>query len=263
MDYIKQYLFISDDIRTVKTHISKRASVCNEISADLTSFIAAYKYMMFYCIPYLLALASYLVFDINWMDYLNYAIIFFCAYDILFSKLLLRKKDRNSFYFIAFAHFILFSLSCLYSSNPLEFISFSSLCVRFFVILVALGFILAFPKFFTEFVLFKKKEDTLQYFNLLRKSKSGLRDLERKKASCIQKIINDKESMDYILNLRKGTVDFERKLVSTDRNKKFVRESFDDVISVFIKSEEKESGDENYLNILFENKFKDIKINNL
>lgn len=264
MSNIKKYILLSDSIRTVEDNIQKKRNrLDDEISnRHLREFIV--KAFLFYgaaftLIPVFKELEEISVFFLDRNDF--HCLFFLVFLDFIFLKFII-KKNKNKIDFRNFS-FILFSV-CLLSLS-LQFEPVLVLAASLFFRMGSIFYLSCFSEI--VFLNFITDRNALRLFVLkiateLRSSKKDLRELKIKKESLVQKMSKDKEDMKYILDLKKGALEFEHKLISTDKGKEIIREEYDDVIEVFVKNSNKEINENEILEQIFNNQFEGVNIVN-
>ncbi len=264
MSNIKKYIFLSDSIRTIEDNIQKNRNRLNdEISnRHLREFIV--KAFLFYgaaftLIPVFKALEEISAFFLDYNAFI--CLFFFIFLDFIFFKFIIKKnKNKINFGYFSFALFVGCLIYLFAQFEPI-FVLTASVFFR----MGSLFFISCFSDvIFLDFI---TGRNTLRLFILktaaeLRASKNKLRELKIKKESLLQKMSKDKEDMKYILELKKGTLEFEHNLVSTDKGKEIIREEYDDVIEVFVKNSKKEINENEILDQIFNNQFEGVNIVN-
>lgn len=265
MNNIKRYLFISDNIRTLETKAMKnRETYKLQIeSRDCRKFLI--KLMSFYLASFLL-IPFFKMLELESALFLEYKGLFifgwFTFLDFIFIKYILKKnKNRKGFTMYSSILFTISIFCLLISSNPDFVINFNA----FFRLFSFLIFFYFSEYAFVELFVYgkkKAKKKILESGKKMRSSKNQLRKLKKEKEVLIQTMSKNKEDMKYIIELHKGTLDFEHELISSELNKKIKKENFDDVVDYFIKNSEAQNKKNEYLEILFNQEFKEINIIN-
>jgi hypothetical protein len=265
MNNIKRYLFISDNIRTLeaKTRKNRETYKFQIKSRDCRKFFI--KLMSFYLASFLL-IPFFKMLELESALFLEHKGLFilgwFTFLDFIFIKYILKKnKNRKNFTMYSLILFAISILFLLISSNPNFVLNFNAF-FRLFSFLIFFNFA---EYAFVEFFVYGKKnakKKILESAKEMRSSKNQLRKIKKEKDNLIQVMSRNKDDMKYILELHKGTLDFEHELISSDPNKKIKKENFNDVVDCFIKNSEDKNKKSGYLERLFNEEFEDVNIIN-
>lgn len=265
MNNIKRYIFISDNIRTLEEKVIKEQETFKSQidSRDYRNLFI--KSISFYLASFLL-IPFFKMLEVESALFLEYKGLFllgwFTFLDFIFIKYILKKK-KNGSNFTTYS-LMLFSVSILFlliSFNPELVISFNT----FFRIFSFFIFSFFAEYAFVEFFVYgkkKAKKKIVESGKKMRSSKNQLRKIKKEKENLIQIMSRNKDDMKYILELHKGTLDFEHELISSDPNKKIKKENFNDVVDCFIKNSENKNEKSEYLERLFNEEFEEVNIIN-